>query len=357
MPTPDLRCRGLVVAPGGTSVLEDVDLEVPAGRMAVLLGPSGVGKTTLLRAVSGLQPIEAGEIRLGHRDLRTVPAHRRGIAMVFQEPRLFPNLSVTENVAFPLRAQGAGRAQRRHRARELLDEVGIAQLADRRPRGLSGGEAQRVALARALCAEPDLLLLDEPLSAVDPERREGLRGLVRAVQRERSLTTVYVTHDRAEAAELGDELALLLAGRVVQQAPPRTLFEQPHTVQAARFLGANVLRGAVTAGRLHLDVGNVEVAAPDGQAAFAIRPEHVRLCPDAPLPGEVVASDYTGGHSRVVLAVGGQQLSALLPPDQAPTTGATVRVDLPKAHLWRIPEQIDPGPGREGHPATGRTAT
>ncbi|MBW3578558.1 MAG: ABC transporter ATP-binding protein [Actinobacteria bacterium] len=338
-------------------MLEDVDLEVPAGRLTVLLGPSGVGKTTLLRAVSGLEPIEAGEMRLGHRDLRRVPAHRRGLAMVFQEPRLFPNLSVTDNVAFPLRAQGAGRAQRRRRARELLDEVGIAQLADRRPRGLSGGEAQRVALARALCAEPELLLLDEPLSAVDPERREELRRLLRAVQRERSLTTLYVTHDRAEAAELGDELALLLGGRVVQQASPRTLFEQPHTVEAARFLGANVLRGAVTAGRLHLDAGSVPVDAPDGQATFSIRPEHLQLRTDAPLRGQVVASDYTGGHSRVVLRVGAQQLAALLPPDQAPTTGATVRIDLPEAHLWRIPEGIDDGSTPEGHPATGRTAT
>ena len=260
-----LECSGLTVAPGGAPVLRGLDFAIPAGGRSVLVGPSGAGKTTLLRAIAGLEPLAGGSIRLGERDLGGVPPHRRRIAVVFQEPRLLPHLSVADNVALPLRAAGVGRAERAARARERLEEVGLGGFLDRTLPGLSGGEQQRVALARALCADPDLLLLDEPLAALDPNRREDLRRLIARLQSERALTTLIVTHDRAEAAELGERVALMLEGRIVQHDEPRALFERPVSAAVARFFGvANLLRGTVRGGRLAWGGGELAVPVGDG---------------------------------------------------------------------------------------------
>ncbi len=313
-----LEVAGLVASPGGAPVLRGIDLAVAAGTRTVIVGPSGAGKTTLLRAVAGLEPAVAGTIRLAGRSLDGVPPHRRRIAVVFQEPRLLPHLTVTDNVALPLRAAGTGRRERRARAGALLEEVGLSALAARRPRGLSGGEQQRVALARALCAEPDLLMLDEPLAALDPNRRESLRRLIVRVQRERRLTTLAITHDRAEAAELGERIALMLEGRVVQHDEPRALFERPVSAAVARFFGAaNLVR--------------------DGDATLAIRPEHVRLAPDGRLRAVVAETTYAGTYVRVVLDAAGRRIEAHVPPGEAPAAGQTVGVVLPAEHLWRIP--------------------
>jgi ABC-type Fe3+/spermidine/putrescine transport system ATPase subunit len=314
-----LRCDEVTVAPGGSPVLRGLSLDVAAGTRTALVGPSGAGKTTLLRAIAGLAPLQAGEISLGGRPLRGVPPHRRQIAVVFQEPRLLPHLDVQDNVALGLRAAGVGRRERRAQARERLGEVGLATLAGRTTDGLSGGEQQRVALARALCARPDLLLLDEPLAALDPNRREELRRLIVRVQEERGLTTLVVTHDRAEAAELGHRLALMLEGRIVQHDEPRALFERPVSAAVARFFGvANLL--------------------PDGEGGtLAIRPEHVRLDDGAPLRALVTEAVYTGTAVRLVLQAGPQRIEALVPPVGAPAAGAEVGVVLPEEHRWRLP--------------------
>jgi putative spermidine/putrescine transport system ATP-binding protein len=319
--TGGLEVGGLVASPGGAPVLRGIDLAVAPGTRTVIVGPSGAGKTTLLRAVAGLEPVVAGSIRLAGRALDGVPPHRRRIAIVFQEPRLLPHLTVTDNVALPLRASGVGRGERRARAGALLEEVGLSALAARRPRGLSGGEQQRVALARALCAEPDLLMLDEPLAALDPNRRESLRRLVVRVQRERRLTTLAITHDRAEAAELGERIALMLEGRIVQHDEPRALFERPVSAAVARFFGAtNLVHGA------------------DG-TTLAIRPEHVRLAPDAPLRAVVTETAYAGTYVRVVLDAGGRVIEAHVPPGESPPAGEAVGVVLPAEHLWPLPER------------------
>jgi len=340
-----LVCSGVVVSAAGAPVLRGVDLTVGAGSRTVLVGPSGAGKTTLLRAVAGLAPLDAGEIRLGARSLGEVPAHRRRIAVVFQEPRLLPHLDVADNVAFALRAAGVRRAQRRRRARALLDDVGLGGFADRRVRGLSGGEQQRVALARALCAEPDLLMLDEPLAAVDPNRREGLRRLIVDLQRARAVTTLLITHDRAEAAELGERVALMLEGRIVQHAAPRELFERPATAAVARFFGAaNLLRGEVRDGRLPVGGAELPVPGPDGPATFTIRPEHVTVGDTGPLPATVVEAVYAGTHVRLTLQAGEQRLEAHVAGGEAPPAGARVGVELPRERLWRIPATT-PAPG------------
>ena len=325
-----LEIHDLVVAPPGLApVLRGVDLRVEAGQRAALVGPSGAGKTTLLRAVAGLESPAAGAIILGGVSQTELPAHRRRVAMVFQEPRLLPNLSVADNVALPLRAGGVGRARRREIARERLGEVGLGGFAERRVAGLSGGEQQRVALARALCADPELLLLDEPLAALDPNRREALRRMIVETQRERELTTLVVTHDRSEAAELGESVALMLEGRIVQHGDPREMFERPASGAAARFFGiSNLLR------------------LPDAAAGdlWAIRPERVVLG-DGPFRGLVVEAVYRGTYVRLILDWAGQRVEAFAAPGEAPGVGDEARFELPGEHLWRLPRGSSPRVG------------
>lgn len=339
-----LTCTRVEVSPGGAAILRGVDLIVGSGTRTALVGPSGAGKTTLLRAIAGLEPLDEGSIALGDRPLDGVPSHRRQVAVVFQEPRLLPHLSVVDNVAFPLRAARVGRLERRQRAAALLDEVGLGGFSGRGVRGLSGGEQQRVALARALCAEPQLLLLDEPLAALDPSRREGLRRLIVRLQRERALTTIVITHDRAEAAELGDRIALMLEGRIVQHDDPHTLFERPSSAAVARFFGAtNVLRSVVERGELIVGENRVPADGRDGPVAFTIRPEHVAVGDEGPLHAIVSEAVYAGTHVRLTLHAGEQRLEAHVPPHAAPPAGAGVRVELPRDRLWRLPAEEPPG--------------
>ncbi len=323
-----LTIRGLVVAPAGTPpVLRGVDLDVAAGERAVLAGPSGAGKTTLLRAIAGLERAQAGSIELCGLDQAQTPAHRRRLAMVFQEPRLLPHLSVADNVAFPLRANGLGRAKRRAEACKRLEEVGMAAFAERRITGLSGGEQQRVALARALSADPRLLLLDEPLTGLDPRRRESLRRIIVELQERRSLTCLIVTHDRAEAAELGQSLALMIEGRIVQQDEPRAIFERPASRAVARFFGASNL----------LELG------PERPGVHAIRPEHVEVG-SGPHRAIVLESVYRGTLVAIVLDWGGRRVDALVDPAGAPAAGTEVSFELPARRLW-------PVPGAHGEPS------
>lgn len=356
-PMTGLVCRDLVVAPGGAVVLRRLSLQIPAGTRTVVVGPSGAGKTTLLRAIAGLQPLLEGEIWLGARRLDTVPAHRRQVAVVFQEPRLLPHLDVADNVAFGLRAARVARGARRARALELLDEVGLAGLAGRRVEGLSGGEQQRVALARALCVKPDLLLLDEPLASVDPNRREGLRRLLVGLQQARRLTTLLITHDQTEAAQLGERVALLLEGTVVQHDTPQALFERPTSAAVARFFGArNLLRGHVSGGRLPLGGARVDVPGPDGQACFAVRPERLRLDSDSPLRLGVVTASYAGTHVRLELRGHGVALEAHVPAAAAPRVGEVVGVSLHPDDLWRLPDASQPEPAEHGPEPAERDA-
>jgi ABC-type Fe3+/spermidine/putrescine transport system ATPase subunit len=348
-----LVCAGVTVAVDDGVILRDLDLTVPAGRLTVIVGPSGAGKTTLLRAIAGLHRPLTGAVRLGDRDLSLVPTHRRRLAVVFQEPRLFPNLTVGDNVAFPLRMAGVPKGRRRRAAAELLDEVGLAGTADRDPRGLSGGEQQRVALARALAGDPELLLLDEPLSAVDPTRREALRQLIARLQRERNVTTLYVTHDRVEAAQLGDRLALLIEGRIVQEASPRELFARPASAVVARFFGATtILRGTVTAGHLEAADAALPVEAPDGPATAIIRPEHLYLSADGPLRGRCASATFQGSHLRLRVDCGGATIEAHVDPDAGVEVGDQVSLDVAARHVWVLPEPADPPWG-----ASTRTTT
>lgn len=335
-----LICQNLTVAPGGAPVLRNLDLEVPDGTRTVLVGPSGAGKTTLLRAICGLERASAGSVAIGDHSVEGLPAHRRRCAMVFQEPRLLPNLDLVDNVAFALRGAGVRQSERRARARDLLGEVGLGGFGDRNVSGLSGGEQQRVALARALCPEPELLLLDEPLAAVDPNRRAALLRLIVELQRQRGVTMLAVTHDRGEAAELGERVALMLEGQIIQHDRPWELFERPAGAAVAGFFGANVVRGPVRSGQLLLGEAGIPVPGPDGKATLTIRPERVLLDPASRLRMTVVEATYVGTYVRLALKGSDASLEAHCDVAVAPPAGAEVGVTLPQDRLWRIP---DPG--------------
>ncbi|HEY0638577.1 MAG TPA: ABC transporter ATP-binding protein [Pseudonocardiaceae bacterium] len=284
--TPDyLRIEGVTrLYPTGGGVRE-VDLTLPRGEMLVLLGPSGCGKTTLLRVLAGLLEPDAGQVVLDGRDLTRVPTHRRNVGMVFQTWALFPTMSVWDNVAFGLRMRRLPRARRDERVGEVLDLVGLREYAGRKPRELSGGQQQRVALARAIVTEPAIMLLDEPLSSLDHRIRVQLRGQLKRLQRSLGLTGVYVTHDHTEALALGDRIAVMDGGRVIETGAPIEVFSRPRHRYTAEFLGlANVIPVTPLDGSRALRTAFGDVVEPSvpvtGDApvvAVALRPDRIRL--------------------------------------------------------------------------------
>jgi iron(III) transport system ATP-binding protein len=237
-----VRLEGVSQSYGAKRLFDGLTLDIPSGELFTLLGPSGCGKTTLLRMLAGFVAPESGRILFGERDVTALPAHRRGVGMVFQDYALFPDRSVLANVVYGLDARGVGRDEARQRALAMLDRVGLKDYAMRPPGALSGGQRQRVATARALVIGPELLLLDEPLSALDVKLRVELRALVRELQQEARITTVFVTHDQEEALSLSDCVAVMDHGRIVQIGAPEAIYGAPASGFAADFIGsANVL--------------------------------------------------------------------------------------------------------------------
>ncbi|MDJ1136110.1 ABC transporter ATP-binding protein [Streptomyces iconiensis] len=249
-----LRLGGLRRAFGSTTALDGLDLDIAPGELVALLGPSGCGKTTALRIIAGFETADTGELLMGGEDVTGLPANKRDIGMVFQSYSLFPNMTAAENVAYGLRVRKASKAERAARAAELLELVGLPGRDKHYPHQLSGGQQQRVALARALAVSPRVLLLDEPLSALDAKVRLQLREEIRRLQLELGITTVFVTHDQEEALSMADRVAVMKDGRLEQCAPPNELYERPATPFVAEFVGTmNRLPGVVREG------GTVEV--------------------------------------------------------------------------------------------------
>jgi len=329
--------------PNGTLAVDGVDLAVSEGELVALLGPSGCGKTTTLRLIAGFEDPDEGTISLAGRRIDMLPPNRRDSTMVFQGYALFPHLSVFENVGYGLRVRRVGHPRLRERVDAALALVGLAGLGDRRPQQLSGGQQQRVALARALVLEPKLLLFDEPLSNLDAKLREQLRLDLRALQQRVGITSVYVTHDQAEAMTLADRVAVMDRGRVAQLGSPREIYDEPATRFVADFVGrANFLPGTVRGrdgARLVVDVlGRVRTiaAAPGAQDASAvevmIRPEAIQLtvagAPDT-VAARVVRASFLGANALYQLASDSGELVASLPLDRGaalPTDGAIVGV-------------------------------
>jgi spermidine/putrescine ABC transporter ATP-binding subunit len=338
---------------GGIRAVADLDLAVYEGELLSLLGPSGCGKTTTLNLIAGFVPPTAGRVRIDGQDVTDRPAHQRGLGVVFQSYALFPHLSVWENVAFGLRERRTPRAEIERRVRAALALVRLDTRAEHRPAQLSGGMQQRVALARALVYEPRVLLLDEPLAALDKKLREEMRGELREIQRSVGITTIFVTHDQAEALGLSDRIAVMHGGRIEQLGAPREIYERPATRFVAEFIGAStVLRGRATApDRVALPGGELRVLGVVGLRAgeaveLAIRPERIRLTGETRenvLAGRVTGVVYQGVQTELTVEIGGGQRLLVFVGEPAPAAlapGQAVRLHLPADAFIRLePEE------------------
>ena len=320
----EIRIEGVVKRFADTVAVRGVDLVVPHGSYCCLLGPSGCGKTTILRMIAGHEEPSEGRILIGGKDVAGLPPVRRGTAMMFQSYALFPHLSICDNVAFSLKMRGMGRDERRRRAMEVLERVQIAQLAERTPAQLSGGQQQRVALARALITRPSVLLLDEPLSALDEFLRLRMRGELRRLQQELGITFVHVTHTQPEAIALADLVVVMDHGYIEQAGTAEEVYSAPVSPYVARFMGGqNVLTGRLEA----VEGGTVRLAGAEGvrlqfplegrqlppsseQAYIAVRRDHVELrraaagdqaLPPNTVPGTVAMTEYQGPFVKVTV--------------------------------------------------------
>ena len=321
---------------GDVVAVDAASLCVDRGEVVALLGPSGCGKTTLLRLVAGFERPDAGTVEVAGRvaaDAATwVPPERRRVGMVFQDYALFPHLTVAENVGF-----GLPRKERATRVGALLATVGLDGLGKRYPHELSGGQQQRVALARALAPAPELVLLDEPWSNVDPFLRESLRAEVTEIMRPLGVTVVLVTHDREEAFSLADRIALVRDGRVVQEGTSEELYYAPATRWAAEFVGAaNVLEGRVVAGRVETSIGVFPAngSAREVDARVLVRPELLELEPDAAGLAEVVAREFRGHDVFYRVLIDGVELVSQRPSNEVVALGSRVSI---RVHDGRVP--------------------
>jgi putative spermidine/putrescine transport system ATP-binding protein len=292
----------------GTRALEPASLDIARGETMVLLGPSGCGKTTMLRIIAGLEvPDVGGRVLFDGKDMTAVPIERRNVGMVFQSYALFPNMSVADNIGYGLRIRGVPAAERAKRIAELVALTNISGLENRRIDQLSGGQRQRVALARAVAIRPGILLLDEPLTALDAALRERLRGELNRLLRALGITTIYVTHDQAEAMELGDRIVVMSKGRIAQIGAPREIYFTPANRFVAEFIGAaNIVEAPIANGHLMLPGGRQPIdGAADLPAAVAmVRPETIRVvdAASAPLAGVVDSVSFVGDRQRLTVS-------------------------------------------------------
>ncbi len=343
-----LGITGLTKRYAGQTVVDNLDLEVQDGEFMTLLGPSGCGKTTTLRAVAGLVEIDAGEIRFDGRLMNDVPPNKRSTAMVFQSYALFPHMNVRENIGFGLRMRRVRGQELAMRVTEAMSLVGLEELGERKPGQLSGGQQQRVALARAVATRPDVLLFDEPLSNLDAKLRERLRIEIRELQVKLAITSIYVTHDQAEALVISDRIAVMNGGRIEQLADPLTIYRHPATRFTAEFIGqANILAASIA--HLRPD-GDVELdtplgrlicagpAVPAGQPEFLIswRPED--MVPFAPgldnrLEARIARTVFMGNLTDVHLDVNGIALRIERPGPVTLHAGEMLEVAVPKDRI------------------------
>lgn len=340
---------------GRVDALRAIDLEVSEGEFCVLLGPSGCGKTTTLRCVAGLERPDGGEIEIAGKLVNSparrvyVPTEKRDLGMVFQSYAIWPHMNVFQNVSFPL-TQGrvrCGKNEIADRVHKALKRVQLDGLGDRPATDLSGGQQQRVAMARAMVTEPKILLMDEPLSNLDARLREQMRVELRKITKSIGVTTLYVTHDQAEALSLGDRVCVMNAGEILQIAPPHEVYERPANLFVAQFVGEmNFVKGSVkTRDQIDSPLGVIASAAPNGVApgapvTLAIRPEHVQVTalpsPSTPTTtGKIVSKNYLGDSALLEVEVNGVTLLAKLAGDAALEVGQNAAVTLP-AQRWQV---------------------
>jgi putative spermidine/putrescine transport system ATP-binding protein len=332
--------RGLIRTFGATRALNEMSLEIAPGELVALLGPSGCGKTTALRIVAGFEFADSGQVLVDGIDVSGVAANKRDMGMVFQSYSLFPNMSALDNVAFGLRMRKVATAGRRKRAAELLDMVGLAPQAAQFPHQLSGGQQQRVALARALAIEPRVLLLDEPLSALDAKVRLQLREQIRTLQQRLGTTTLFVTHDQEEALSMSDRVGVMRAGKLEQVATPDELYSRPATPFVAEFVGTmNRLPGVLSSDGTTVTVIGITVpvqpGGPDsGTVDALVRPENLTVEPSAAGDGIVTVRTFLGAVTRLKVRLSGDtevvvDVATTAAADMTP--GTAVQVGLPAA--------------------------
>jgi putative spermidine/putrescine transport system ATP-binding protein len=330
----------------GTRALEPATLDIERGETLVLLGPSGCGKTTMLRIIAGLDmPDAGGRVLFDDADMTSVPIERRNVGMVFQSYALFPNMSVADNIGYGLKIRGVAKDERVARVAELVALTNITGLEDRRVDQLSGGQRQRVALARAVAIRPGILLLDEPLTALDAALRDRLRGELNRLLRSLGITTIYVTHDQAEAMELGDRIVVMQKGVIAQIGTPRDIYFTPQTRFVAEFVGAaNILEAPVADGHLVLPGGRLALAgAADTASAIAmVRPETIRIVGegDASLRGVVDSVSFIGDRQRIVVGGASDKLLVIDAPNQTVVTiGDHVGLSIAPGAVRLLPKE------------------
>lgn len=346
-----LRIERLRRTYGSVSALDSIDLTIQRGEFFSLLGPSGCGKTTLLRLVAGLDYPDDGQILLNGVNLATQSADKRPINTVFQTYALFPHLTIYGNVAFGLRMRAVQKTEIKERVDRVMKLVEIESLASRKPNQLSGGQKQRVALARALVNEPQVLLLDEPMAAIDLKLRKQLQTDLRALQQRLGITFIYVTHDQEEALLMSDRVAVMNAGRIEQIGAPRDIYERPQTEFVAGFLGSsNVLRGSrihcnnqtffdCSLGRLQLDFSGAENGQNEEPVAISIRAEQLQFTGSSGQPnsftGKVIRIDYHGANTNLLLQIGNDKLLMSTKGNEGAElrAGGVVNVHLPPEAL------------------------
>ncbi|MFI6500810.1 ABC transporter ATP-binding protein [Nonomuraea typhae] len=322
------------VYPGGVRALDAVDLTIADGEFFALLGPSGCGKTTLLRTIAGLETATSGSVAVGGRDVTSLQPGARDLAMVFQDYALFPHMDVTDNIAYPLRIKKVAKGARAAKAREVGERLGLAQLMDRRPGQLSGGQQQRVALARVMATQAQAFLFDEPLSNLDARLRLEARTFLKKLQRELGVTTVFVTHDQAEALAMADRMAVMEAGRIRQIGTPAEVFQRPASTFVASFIGStpmNLLDATVRGDSL--EVSGCKVAVPSSAAGlltdgeeivYGVRPEYMAYSAepaDGALGGMVSIVENLGASHLVTLEVGDRVVQTVVPEGHEPAMG------------------------------------
>jgi len=336
------------VYPGASEpALDRLSLEISSGELTALLGPSGCGKTTTMKMIAGLLAPTSGDVSFNGRSVLNDKPEHRGVVMVFQNYLLFPYMNVADNVGFGLKMRKIDKAEINRRVADMLELVKLPDLGARRPSELSGGQQQRVALARALIVQPDVLLLDEPLSNLDAHLRFEMRNLIRSLQQEMGITTIFVTHDQEEAVVLADKVALILDGSLKQYDEASVFYRRPVDEATARFFGGqNFISGTADNGVFSSSLGLLELpeGAADGYGKLTFRPENVRLQGDAEAGNSVTAriddKFYLGTQTRLHLAVGEEQIIAVSNPIDVESLkpGDSVQVTLPADSLWMLLE-------------------
>ena len=337
-----INFKNVTKAFGDTRVVDDLCLEIDDGEFVVLLGPSGCGKTTTLRMLAGLESVTSGDIFIGDERINDVPTQQRDLAMVFQSYALYPHMSIAENIAYPLRVRKLDKNKRENLVMRVARLLDIESLLNRKPRQLSGGERQRVALARAIVREPRAYLMDEPLSNLDARLRVQMRGELKRLQHQLGTTTIYVTHDQAEAMTLASRVAVMKKGRLQQFDTPLKIYNHPANRFVAEFVGSpsmNFIDGRVERGVFVSDSIRIPTDRPDSITTLGLRPEHIHVSTtqqDGAIPASVYVTELMGNETFVFVSLGPHRLIVRAPADFRADVESTVwlLLDVEKAHFF-----------------------